>query len=109
MLQHSHVSDLQHICAAADRCLHPMEACQTSNPGSAAPAVSKVARSVLTRVQDLREPGPQHFTLMDGELVVDTDMMTDQKTYRFLAYDLVLENGTNLTTQPFSVRPGCAS
>ena len=61
----------------------------------------------LTQMQGLRAAGPQHFTLMDGELVVDLDIMTDQKSYRFLAYDLVMDNGANLTAQPFSVRLLC--
>ena len=52
-----------------------------------------------------REPGPHHFTLLDGEMVVDEDLVADKRIRRYLAYDLVLDNNRNLCKLPFSVSP----
>ena len=52
---------------------------------------------------------PHHQTLMDGELVVDEDIETGQRTRRFLAYDMMMLNGKSLVQKPCkvnTVRPG---
>ena len=46
---------------------------------------------------------PHHQTLLDGELVVDEDMKTGQRTRRFLAYDMMMLNGKPLVQKPFKV------
>ena len=47
---------------------------------------------------------PHHQTLLDGELVVDEDIETGQRTRRFLAYDMMMLNGTPLVQKPFKAR-----
>ena len=51
-----------------------------------------------------RKPGPHHFTLLDGEMVVDENLETDQRVRRYLAYDMVLDNTSSVATLPFIVR-----
>lgn len=46
---------------------------------------------------------PHHQTLLDGELVVDEDTETGQRTRRFLAYDMMMLNGKPLVQKPFKV------
>ena len=58
----------------------------------------------MSRRLPCREPGPHHFTLLDGEMVVDEDMVADKRIRRYLAYDLVLDNNRNMSQLPFSVR-----
>ncbi len=41
---------------------------------------------------------------MDGELVVDEDIETGQRTRRFLAYDMMMLNGKPLVQKPCKVR-----
>lgn len=48
-----------------------------------------------------RAGGPHHFTLLDGEMVVDEDVVADRRERRYLAYDLVMLNGKSLMDQPF--------
>jgi len=51
--------------------------------------------------------GPPHSgTILDGEMVVDEDMVSGQRTRRFLAYDLVSLNGDNMVHLPWSKRWG---
>ena len=66
--------------------------------------------TTMSRSLPCREPGPHHFTLLDGEMVVDEDMVADKRIRRYLAYDLVLDNNRNMSQLPFSVRcqPACA-
>jgi mRNA-capping enzyme len=45
-----------------------------------------------------------HCTLMDGEMVVDTDPQTKKQTRRYLAYDLMAINGERVTQRPFLER-----
>ena len=45
-----------------------------------------------------------HCTLMDGEMVVDTDPQTKKETRRYLAYDLMAINGERVTQRPFLER-----
>ena len=45
-----------------------------------------------------------HCTLMDGEMVVDTDPTTKKQTRRYLAYDLMSINGEKVTQRPFLER-----
>jgi mRNA-capping enzyme len=49
--------------------------------------------------------GPPHVcTLLDGELVVDEDLTTGERTRRFLAYDCLAVNGKPLVGLPFKDR-----
>ena len=45
-----------------------------------------------------------HMTLLDGEMVVDTDVTTGKLTRRFLAYDLMTLNMQSVTQRPFKAR-----
>ena len=45
-----------------------------------------------------------HGTLMDGEMVVDTDPKTQKQMRRFLAYDLMAVNGERVSQRPFLER-----
>ena len=45
-----------------------------------------------------------HGTLMDGEMVVDTDPATKKQVRRFLAYDLMAVNGERVSQRPFLER-----
>ncbi|BDA47945.1 mRNA-capping enzyme [Coccomyxa sp. Obi] len=45
-----------------------------------------------------------HLTLLDGEMLVDEDQVTEQRTRRFLAYDLIALNGTSLVHRPSKER-----
>ncbi len=45
-----------------------------------------------------------HLTLLDGEMLVDEDQITEQRTRRFLAYDLIALNGTSLLRRPSKAR-----
>jgi mRNA capping enzyme, catalytic domain len=48
--------------------------------------------------------GPlQDKTLLDGEMVVDEDIVTGVRTRRYLAYDLVALQGASLVLRPFKV------
>lgn len=52
-----------------------------------------------------RLAGPPHVhTLLDGEMVIDDDVATGERTRRFLAYDLVALNGKPLIGRPFKER-----
>lgn len=46
----------------------------------------------------------QHLTLLDGEMVVDTDPKSGKKERRYLIYDLMMLHGTTLAKLPFSER-----
>ena len=46
---------------------------------------------------------PHHITLLDGEMVVDEDIVTVQRKRRYLAYDLMLLNGKSIIDLPFKV------
>lgn len=46
---------------------------------------------------------PHHCTLLDGEMVVDDDIMTGQRKRRYLAYDMMVLNGNPITQLPFKV------
>ena len=49
--------------------------------------------------------GPMHMgTILDGEMVVDEDLVTGKKTRRFLAYDAMVINGEVVTQQPWKAR-----
>ncbi|KAK9842283.1 hypothetical protein WJX81_004542 [Elliptochloris bilobata] len=48
--------------------------------------------------------GVHHMTLLDGELVVDTDVTTGKLTRRFLAYDLMTLNTHSVTKRAFKER-----
>ncbi|KAK9804496.1 hypothetical protein WJX73_010638 [Symbiochloris irregularis] len=54
--------------------------------------------------QPRRAGGPHHFTLLDGEMVVDEDIVNDSVQRRYLAYDLMMLEGKSLMRQPFKVR-----
>ena len=43
-------------------------------------------------------------TILDGEMVVDDDLLSDKKARRFLAYDLMALNGRSVVHQPWKVR-----
>lgn len=45
-----------------------------------------------------------HLTLLDGEMLVDKDQITEQRTRRFLAYDLIVVNGASLVHRSPKVR-----
>jgi len=47
--------------------------------------------------------GVHHVTLLDGEMVVDTDVVTGKLTRRFLAYDLMTLNTHSVAARPFKV------
>ena len=48
--------------------------------------------------------GVHHMTLLDGEMVVDSDAATGKQTRRFLAYDLMTLNMRSIATRPFKAR-----
>lgn len=48
---------------------------------------------------------PHHMTILDGEMVVDDNMVADQQNRRFLVYDLVVLNGVSKMYEPFKVQP----
>ncbi|PWA98824.1 mRNA capping enzyme, bifunctional [Artemisia annua] len=45
-----------------------------------------------------------NYTLLDGEMVIDTDPSTDKQERRYLIYDLIAINTISLVDQPFSKR-----
>ncbi|KAJ9079603.1 hypothetical protein DSO57_1033627 [Entomophthora muscae] len=47
-----------------------------------------------------------HETLLDGELVINKDKETNQKTLLFLVFDLMVFNSGSITQRPFSSRLG---
>lgn len=49
----------------------------------------------------------QHMTLMDGEMIVDDDMVADKQSRRYLAYDLITVDGPAgpLSKPPLASRP----
>lgn len=47
--------------------------------------------------------GPQNMTLLDGEMVVDEDIVTGQRKRRYLAYDVMLLHGKSIIDLPFKV------
>jgi len=61
----------------------------------------------ITRVE-MRFPAldmtPHHFTLLDGEMVVDTDIVSGVKTRRFLVYDLMMSRGRSFVSRSFERR-----
>lgn len=71
-----------------------------------------VDRKFSVRRAQMRFPLPHkkfgmavhHCTLMDGEMVVDTDPETKKQTRRYLAYDLMAINGERVTNRPFLER-----
>lgn len=44
-----------------------------------------------------------HFTLLDGEMVVDEDPATGAKRRRYLVYDLIVLQGVSTVKWPFKV------
>ena len=46
---------------------------------------------------------PHHMTLLDGEMVVDDDVVGDSQARRFLAYDIMLLQGQPLMDRRFKV------
>ena len=52
---------------------------------------------------------PHHMTLLDGEMVVDEDLVADRQERRYLAYDLVLLQGSSVMHKPFKVCFPCPS
>ena len=49
--------------------------------------------------------GPHNMTLLDGEMVVDEDIVTEQRKRRYLAYDVMLLHGKPIIDLPFKVCP----
>ena len=47
--------------------------------------------------------GGQHATLLDGEMVVDDDIVSGQRKRRYLAYDLMVLQGKPIIHLPFKV------
>ncbi len=45
-----------------------------------------------------------NMTLLDGEMVVDSNLVDGTSIRRFLAYDLMMLNGVSVVQQPFKVR-----
>lgn len=59
----------------------------------------------MSNVQIKAPVGPFHAgTILDGEMVVDEDLMTGNHTRRFLAYDLMALNGQNWMRFPWITR-----
>ncbi len=60
------------------------------------------------RQANARAPiGALHMgTIIDGEMVVDEDLVTGRKTRRFLAYDAMVINGEVVTQHPWNTRWG---
>lgn len=59
----------------------------------------------VSNVQLKAPVGPFHAgTILDGEMVVDEDLMTGNRTRRFLAYDLMALNGQNWMRFPWKAR-----
>ncbi|KAL6780541.1 MRCE1 [Auxenochlorella protothecoides x Auxenochlorella symbiontica] len=49
--------------------------------------------------------GPPHsLTILDGEMIVDDDLLSDRKQRRFLAYDLMALNGKSVVGLPWKER-----
>lgn len=48
-----------------------------------------------------------HYTLLDGEMVVDTDARTGAQRRRYLAYDCLALNGESVVHRSFAVRRRC--
>lgn len=42
-------------------------------------------------------------TILDGEMIVDDDLLSDRKQRRFLAYDLMALNGKSVVGLPWKV------
>ena len=47
---------------------------------------------------------PHHFTLLDGEMVVDEDITTGVRTRRFLIYDLMMSQSQSYIQRSFGER-----
>jgi mRNA-capping enzyme len=67
--------------------------------------------SPLPPMKDKNQPPPKapvgglHMgTIIDGEMVVDEDLITGKKTRRFLAYDAMVINGEVVTQHPWKAR-----
>ncbi|XP_024981198.1 mRNA-capping enzyme-like isoform X1 [Cynara cardunculus var. scolymus] len=45
-----------------------------------------------------------HYTLLDGEMIIDTDPSTHKQERRYLIYDLIAINKVSLIERPFSER-----
>lgn len=48
--------------------------------------------------------GLHQGTILDGEMIVDEDLVTGKKTRRFLAYDILVINGEIVTRHPWKER-----
>lgn len=61
----------------------------------------------ITRVEmrfPTRDMTPHHFTLLDGEMVVDEDTVSGLRTRRFLVYDLMMSRGKSFIHEGFERR-----
>lgn len=47
---------------------------------------------------------PHHWTVLDGEMVVDEILEADKQERRFLAYDMVMNNGESVVDRPWKER-----
>ncbi|XP_050236991.1 uncharacterized protein LOC126686796 isoform X2 [Mercurialis annua] len=68
-----------------------------------------IDRNFTFRRVDMRFPCKQkdkvhHYTLLDGEMVIDTDSNTQKKERRYLIYDVMAINEISLVEMPFHER-----
>lgn len=59
---------------------------------------------LTTNEKGVPERKYHHFTLLDGEMVIDTLPLTDKQERRFLVYDMMAINQVSLVERPFYER-----